>query len=206
MYFHGHKIMNFLAHLYLGDYGPEELTGSVLADFSKGKRSASLPEGILRGIELHLAIDAFTDHHPVFRNSKSRLYQRFAHYAPVAADVFYDHFLAVQWENYSEESLVSFTRRAFQGMKENRRYFPLRLSHIFLYNRFQKLLVSYGTEKGVRFAFARLSGRARFNSGLENALDELRRNRALYKEEFESFFPDVKNFAEEFMRKKKYLP
>ena len=191
--------MNFLAHLYLGDYGPEEIAGSVLADFGKGKRTADMPAGIIRGIELHLAIDDFTDHHPVFRATRSRLHQRFAHYAPVAADVFYDHFLAVNWNTYSSEPLEVFTKRAFQNMKTYRQYFPSRLKFIFLYNRFQKLLLSYRTEKGVRFAFARLSGRAKFNSGLEHALEELKRNRDLYQQEFEVFFPEVRKFASDYM-------
>jgi acyl carrier protein phosphodiesterase len=196
--------MNFLAHLYLGDYGPEESAGSVLADFIKGKRSDALPKGIERGIRLHLAIDDFTDHHPVFRASRSRLHQKFAHYAPVAADVFYDHFLAVSWNQYSDETLEAFTKRAFQNMKMHRHYFPLRLKHIFLYNRFQKLLLSYRTEKGVRYAFMRLSGRARFHSGLEQALDELEVNYQLYQKEFFEFFPEVQNFAKEFMKNKKH--
>jgi acyl carrier protein phosphodiesterase len=197
--------MNFLAHLYLGDYGPDFSAGSVLADFIKGKRNDTLPSGIIEGIKLHLAIDDFTDHHPVFRATRSRLHQKFSHYAPVAADVFYDHFLAANWNRYSEETLEAFTKRAFQNMKMHRQHFPLRLKYIFLYNRFQKLLLSYRTEKGVRFAFSRLSGRARFQSGLEKALDELEANHHLYQNEFFEFFPDVQKFAKEFMKNKKYF-
>jgi acyl carrier protein phosphodiesterase len=56
---------------------------------------------------LHRAIDTFTDAHPVFRES-TKVTFRYHHYAGVIVDVFYDHFLAKNWNNYSDENLEEF--------------------------------------------------------------------------------------------------
>ena len=98
--------MNFLAHLYLSGNDPLVRLGNFIGDFVKGRDLADRYEpAIVKGIELHRAIDEFTDQHAIVKQSKMRLRPKYRHYAPVIVDIFYDHFLAAGWDNHSEQLL-----------------------------------------------------------------------------------------------------
>jgi acyl carrier protein phosphodiesterase len=183
--------MNFLAHLYLSGSDKEVMVGNVLADRMKGQKINDFSEGIREGIRLHHIIDNFTDHHPVVAESKQRLRPEFRLYAPVIADVFYDHFLAANWENYSDISLKDFAEKSYLALKQHRKLFTGGFQVALVYMRFRNLLVSYSRFEGVQFALERMSGRAKNASNLLSAVDELKKNYSLYKKEFILFFPEL---------------
>jgi acyl carrier protein phosphodiesterase len=102
--------MNFLAHIYLSGDDPEVQLGNFMADAVKGNQYTQYELGIQRGIKLHRFIDSYTDTHPVFRRSKSRLHgKQFGHYTGVIMDMFYDHFLAANWREFHHQPLEVFT-------------------------------------------------------------------------------------------------
>ena len=55
--------MNFLAHIYLSGNNSKIMVGNFIGDFVKGRNLLEQfePE-IAKGIELHRAIDEYTDH------------------------------------------------------------------------------------------------------------------------------------------------
>ena len=62
--------MNFLAHIYLSGDDPNIMVRNFIGDFVKGRNLAEqLGTAVGKGIELHRAIDEFTDSHPVVRQS-----------------------------------------------------------------------------------------------------------------------------------------
>jgi len=187
--------MNFLAHLYLSGNDEEIMVGNILADRSKGLIKKNLSEGILKGIRLHHEIDKFTDNHPVVAITKKRLNPVFGHYAPVITDVFYDHFLASNWKDYSDIALEVFAKKCYTILRKYKKLFPFDFQFAFIYLRFRNLLVSYRTIEGIKFAFDRMSGRAVNSKNLHLAIDELKENYPLYEKEFHSFFKDaIKQF------------
>ena len=76
--------------------------GSLLGDFVKGQIDAGLAPTLRYGIRLHRKIDAYTDTHPLFRQSKQRLRQPYYRYGGILIDIFYDHFLARRWDVYCD--------------------------------------------------------------------------------------------------------
>src|SRR4029077_7560850 len=62
--------MNYLAHAYLSFNQSEILVGNMISDFVKGKRKFDYPSGIQKGIDLHRAIDQFTDQHSATKEAK----------------------------------------------------------------------------------------------------------------------------------------
>ncbi len=94
--------MNFLAHLYLSKKNKNILIGNFIADAVKGKKHNLYSKEVQAGILLHREIDNYTDNHPIVRKSKRRLNKRYGHYNGVIIDILYDHFLAKNWNNYSE--------------------------------------------------------------------------------------------------------
>src|SRR5450432_1821563 len=91
--------MNFLAHLYLSGDNPQVMIGNFIGDFVKGKNlTERFDTDVAKGIALHREIDWFTDTHIVVKQSKDRLRPKYRHYAGVIVDIFYDHFLAKNWD------------------------------------------------------------------------------------------------------------
>jgi len=117
-------IMNYLAHLYLGQGSAQSLIGSLMGDFIRGHLDESLPLAIRQGIWLHRKIDAFTDAHPVFRASKGRLRPPLRRYAGILVDVFYDHFLARDWALYSSVSLRDFSWSVYRTLHSHHERLP----------------------------------------------------------------------------------
>src|SRR6266850_1875154 len=105
--------MNWLAHLYLSEPNPEFRLGNLLADIAPDRSLASLPAAFQRGIAQHRRIDAFTDSHPVVRRSIQRFAPPFRRFGSIVCDVFYDHFLARDWDSYSSEPLSTFAQSVY---------------------------------------------------------------------------------------------
>ncbi|HNQ82643.1 MAG TPA: DUF479 domain-containing protein, partial [Bacteroidales bacterium] len=97
--------MNFLAHLYLSGKEEDVIIGNFVADAIKGNSLGHYPQGMERGIRLHREIDSYTDSHELFRASRNRLAPRYNHFSGIIVDLYYDHFLAKFWNEYSNEDL-----------------------------------------------------------------------------------------------------
>jgi acyl carrier protein phosphodiesterase len=189
--------MNFLAHLYLSGNDEEIMVGNILADRSKGLKKKDLSDGILKGIMMHHEIDRFTDNHLVVAQTKKRLNPVFGHYAPVITDVYYDHFLAANWKDYSDVPLEIFAKKSYSVLRKYKNLFPVSFQFAFIYMRFRNLLVSYRTIEGIKFAFDRMAGRAINSKNLHLAIEELKENYSLYEKEFHEFFKDaIKQFSQ----------
>ena len=86
--------MNYLAHAYLSFNEPGILTGNMISDFVKGRKKFDYPPQIKKGIELHHAIDEFTDNHPATKQAKEFFRSDYRLYSGAFVDIVYDHFLA----------------------------------------------------------------------------------------------------------------
>ena len=76
------------------------MIGNFIADHIQGNKYEGFSKEIQQGIFLHREIDTFTDAHEVVRKSKRRLHARYRHYHANII-IFYDYFLAKNWDNYS---------------------------------------------------------------------------------------------------------
>ena len=56
-------------------------------------------------------------------------------------------------------------------------------------------LVAYGTFQGIDKALKGMSGRTAFDSGMENAILDLKQDYDKYRKEFQEFFPDITRFS-----------
>lgn len=191
--------MNLLAHAFLSGSETEVCLGNVLADFVKGRDRHSMSPTFLEGVRQHQAIDAFTDWHPVVSRSKTRI-KGYGHLTGILVDVFYDHFLTLHWNQYSPESLTTFTSRLYQEFRTHQ--LPLTntaqaiLDQIIL----DDWLGSYGTVEGVEDTLCRISERleARVGRdfGLAKASAELIANFDGLESDFAEFFPQLQAYVE----------
>jgi acyl carrier protein phosphodiesterase len=198
----GAGTMNFLAHLYLAGLDAtapayaDHLLGQFIADSVPGRQLVGYLPEVQAGIRMHRAIDTFTDQHPVVRRTTARLREAGSgKYAGVVADMFYDHFLAVNFSEFSSESLSDFTQRVYGVLAGRAVEFPAPVQRFFPYLVQQNWLLGYTEIEGIARALQGLSRRASPGSGMETAADELRRNYAAYEADFRVFFPELLAFV-----------
>jgi acyl carrier protein phosphodiesterase len=192
--------MNFLAHLYLSGNNTKIMVGNFIGDFVKGKSSLQQFEtDIVKGIELHRAIDAFTDTHPVVAQSKNRLRPKYRHYAGVIVDVFYDHFLASSWDLYHPQPLAEFAAHAYRTIEQHHSILPEDVRYMLPYMISGNWLVNYAQLEGIHRALSGMASRTSFVSKMEQAVNDLRTHYPDFKKEFEEFFPLLDTMAQKFI-------
>lgn len=183
--------MNFLAHLYLSGKEEDVIVGNFVADAVKGNALHRFPEGMERGIRLHREIDHYTDQHPVFRTSKSRLSPNYRMWSGVIVDLYYDHFLAKYWTEFSEEDLQQLVARTYFLLIRKFHLLPPRSKRLLPFMITQNWLVGYRDLNILQRVFNGMSRRTSHPSGMENAIQDLKEGYDLYENDFRDFFPDI---------------
>ncbi|MCP9199862.1 acyl carrier protein phosphodiesterase [Gramella sp. GC03-9] len=187
--------MNFLAHIYLSGNDYEIKIGNFMADSIKGKKYLEYPQGIQNGIILHRAIDYYTDTHPVFQQSTSRLFERYGHYNGIIADIFYDHFLASNWNDYSETPLEQYTEEFYDLLRNNYELLPAKVRSFLPYMIEGNWLLSYAEIEGIQQVLVGMNKRTGRKSGMHLAVEELVEFYEEFQKEFREFFSEAIEFS-----------
>ncbi len=190
--------MNFLAHLYLAK-NPQGQIGNFIADAIKGKQYRHLPLKIQKGIIHHRAIDTYTDQHPIVRRSKQRLNPKYRHFKGVIIDIFYDHFLAKNWHQYSSISLEKFSQEHYQLLENNFDILPIKTQHLLPYMKEQNWLYNYRSVKGISQILWGMNKRTKGISQMDLAQEDLKNNYLEFEEDFTQFFKELMQYSEAFL-------
>jgi acyl carrier protein phosphodiesterase len=190
------KTMNYLAHVYLSGSDKDLIIGNFIADHVKGKAYLDYPETIQKGILLHQKIDDFTDHHPLFKKNVTLLFPQFRHYSRVIVDMFFDHFLAAQWELYHPDPLEDFSRQFYLLMQEYSGSLPDKTRKILPILSKYNWFVAYQSLEGLEDILFQMSQRTRFPSKMSLAVVELEKNYSKIALDFNTFFTELINFVQ----------
>ena len=188
--------MNYLAHAFLSGADEELLVGNFIADSVRGSQLQLFPARIAQGIVLHRQIDAFTDSHPIVQLSKERLRPQYHKYAGVVTDIFYDHFLAANFSQFSLFSLSQYAQHVYAVVNRFETLLPEKVNYFLPYMIKQNWLLGYAELTGIQKALTGLSRRTTFISNMETAADELEENYAFYAIEFFQFFPELQAYVQ----------
>lgn len=193
--------MNFLAHVSLSGDNPKIMVGNFIGDFVKGRNLLEQfePE-IAKGIELHRSIDAFTDSHPIVAQSKNRLRPTYRHYAAVIVDMFYDHMLAKNWDQYHTTPLDLYTQQTYQTILSFEPILPEQVKYMLQYMIPGNWLLNYAHVEGIHRALSGMARRSRHGAQMEFAVNDLRAGYELYSQEFEEFFPELEQHVKNWLR------
>jgi len=195
--------VNFLAHLFLSGNDAEIMVGNFIGDFVRGKYfHEQYPPSIALGIELHREIDEFTDNHSVVMESKKRLRPKYHHYSPVIIDMFYDHFLAKNWNTYSTTPLDQYARDAYAILNKYVSIVPGQVGRLLPYMIQGNWLYNYSSIEGIHRALSGMAQRTPYNSKMEEASRDLEEYYKLFQYEFLAFFPELMKFSKEYIKKK----
>ncbi|SHG30298.1 Acyl carrier protein phosphodiesterase [Flavobacterium micromati] len=189
--------MNFLAHIYLSGDNDLIKIGNFMADGIRGKQFETYPNEIQKGIILHRAIDTFTDSHPIFRQSTKRLHENYHHYAGVIVDILYDHFLAKNWDSYSDVKLEDFVNRFYQSLENNKNILSERTIAIMPILMKENWLLTYRSIAGINQILTQMDRRTQNQSKMRFATNELGEFYSDFEMEFTEFFKDLIQFSNE---------
>ncbi len=189
--------MNFLAHVYLSGTNTSLAVGNLIADRIKGTAYKSYSSEIQKGVLLHRNIDDFTDSHPYFKKSVSLLFPKYRHYSRVIIDMYYDHFLAANWNNFHPEPLQDFSENFYLQLESYSQIFPPEIQRMLNYLIRDNWFVAYESIEGLDNILKKMANRTSFESKMEEASKDLETHYAELKENFSIFMPDLISFTHE---------
>ena len=187
--------MNYLAHLYFSDPDPLAWAGSLMGDFVKGPLGNDFPPQLLRHIKLHRRTDTYTRDSVPFQDSRRRIDPRFRHGRSGMVDVFYDHLLAAQWDDYHAQSLEEFSLQVYAGLNEVFDLLSPGLQRILPGMAERNWLLSYRDEWVVKRVLLRLEERIGHRLPLAEGFTELSRLRKVLESDFEFFMHQANRFV-----------
>ncbi|WP_029033422.1 ACP phosphodiesterase [Salinimicrobium terrae] len=189
--------MNFLAHIYLSGQNEDIILGNFIADSIKGKNYLQYPPEVQKGILLHRAIDSFTDSHPLVKKSSAKLHKNYSHYSGVIVDIYYDHFLASYWDEYSEVPLEDFVAEFYKLLQKKFDLLPAPIQRFFPYMVSENWLLSYASIEGIARILYQMNIRTKNIVQMDLAINDLQEHYDDLSEEFKTFFPQLQQYSRE---------
>jgi acyl carrier protein phosphodiesterase len=183
--------MNFLAHLYLSGNNNDIMIGNFISDSVKGKLYLKYREGIQHGILLHRKIDGFTDKHPITKELKSLLKNGYHKHSGIVIDIFYDHFLCLNWEKYSSISLKKFISLCHRVILRNLFILPSDIKGYLPFLIARKRLHSYSNIEGIENTLKTMSKYTSLPDSSIFAIQILKENYAFFNTKFQEFFIEL---------------
>jgi len=187
--------MNFLAHIYLSFDDKEITLGNFFADHIRGNKYKHFPDKIQKGILLHREIDTFTDAHPTVRQSSKRLHKNYSHYSRVIVDIYYDHFLAKNWNDYSDRPLDEYVEDFYDLLEDNFDILPMATKRMMPYMIADNWLLNYANLAGIQRVLNGMNRRTKNKSRMNFAIVDLEAHYTDFEEEFTSFFEELITFS-----------
>ncbi|MCX2839251.1 acyl carrier protein phosphodiesterase [Salinimicrobium sp. MT39] len=188
--------MNFLAHIYLSGDNEDLILGNFIADSIKGKKYLRYPHGVQKGILLHREIDSYTDSHPIVKRSTAKLHKNYSHYSGVIVDIFYDHFLASRWEDYSSVPLENFVSNFYKLLQQRFDLLPAPIQNFLPYMVSENWLLSYASIDGIARILYQMNIRTKNIVQMDKAVNDLKEHYHDFSNDFQEFFPELQKFSE----------
>ena len=187
--------MNYLAHIFLSEGQPNVMIGNFIADSIKGSKYSTYPSEIQKGILLHRQIDTMTDAHPAFRNSTKRLHKNYGHYSGIIVDIFYDHFLAKNWMEYSDVPLADYIQEFYKILRNNFDVLPANIQKMAPLMMDSNWLLSYANLEGIDRVLGGMNRRTKNKSGMDKAGHELKTYYTLFEADFKVVMKDLQKLS-----------
>jgi len=189
--------MNFLAHTFLSDNNTKIAIGNLIGDMVKGDGWKHYEREVSIGLQLHRAIDDFTDKHPVFLHTRNHIKPHFNRYAGIVTDIYYDHFLACNWNDYHPQDLQKFVNHLYKSLIRFYPYLPPRGQRVIPFMILRNWLGTYGYFEPLHQIFLGMHRRTLEKGNMHQAVNILQQNYSTIEDDFREFFPDLMKFSKE---------
>ena len=171
------------------------MIGNFIADHIKGNQFTHLDPKIQLGIKLHRQIDTYTDSHEITRRSKRRLHKRYGLFAGIVIDIFYDHYLAKNWNDYSAIPLKIYVNSVYNLVNSYKEILPEKTVQMIPYMVKYNWLYNYKYKEGIKSVLEGMNKRTNNKGQIDLAINDLRILDQDFEKDFESFFDDLQIFS-----------
>lgn len=169
--------------------------GNLISDFVKGKKKFDYPRGIQQGIALHRAIDTFTDAHEATKEAKEFFRPSYRLYSGAFIDVLYDHFLAIDENEFTEKSLYEFSTGVYSILDKYQQWQPERFAAMFPYMKIHNWLFNYRSMQGANKSLGGVVRRAAYLTESDTASALFEKHYQPLQQCYRQFWKDAKPFA-----------
>jgi acyl carrier protein phosphodiesterase len=183
--------MNWLAHLYLSEPNPQFRVGNLLPDLASAAQLAFLPEPYQKGIRCHRQIDRFTDSHPRVHSCVRRFPPPYRRFGGILTDVYFDHFLARDWPEYSTVPLPDFISEIYRDIETCASVIPAQANQPLQRMREEDWLGSYRCIAGVTDILGRIGRRLRRPLDLTASLTTFQEHETAFRDDFQVFWQNL---------------
>lgn len=189
--------MNFLAHAHLSQGNEDVIFGNFIADAIKGRSYLKFRKDIVSGILLHRDIDTFTDRHAIVKGSRAMIREHYGKYSGVVVDIYYDHFLARNWEHYHSEELTQYSTKVYLILAKRFLLLPARVKRMLPFLIGQNWLSGYANLNDLKRVFNGMDRRTGYVSGMGSAVKILEDNYNPLYQHFKEFYNELEMFSKE---------
>lgn len=190
--------MNYLGHLYFSNNDQELMLHNLYGDFVKGKDLSTYSEAAQKGVKLHRTIDNFIDTNPTIVELGHILQADLPKVYPIAIDLFFDHYLAKNWQHFHTQTLTDFLTNFYASInlesKDYKADFILFTQSLKQHNWISYYPGLFGLYKSCNGLSRRLS----FPNELKNVWKIYLKHESLIETYFEKFSEEAKAFFEEY--------
>lgn len=153
--------MNYLGHLYFSNNDSELMTANLFGDFVKGRDLSAFQPKVQEGILLHRKIDSFIDQSETVLILMRKLYASLPKVSSVAIDLFFDHLLAKNWNQFHPVPLDDFLNQYYQNIQLSEQLYAAKfigmMQKLIEHNWISYYPTLYGLEKSCQGVSSRIS-------------------------------------------------
>ncbi len=183
--------MNYLAHFFLAFDNADRLLGQYMGDYVKGRRYEEYPSLVKEGILLHRFVDHTTDTSPLTLEIRDILRVDLGKYTGIALDVFFDHFLALNWNSFHVMPLQDFIRQVYSQLSNRELLMNDEMKNVLNYMKKFDWLGRYKEIAGIDITLSEMSKRMPMGNTLFKAPQAFRNQYSEVERAFLTFFPQL---------------
>lgn len=193
--------MNYLGHIYFSNNDFELAIANLFGDYVKGAHFDQYSPKIVDGIILHREIDNYIDTHPSVKKILPTLRISLPKVAGIAIDLYFDHLLAKNWNQFHTTPLNEFLQSFYNQIQENKQIYPT-----FYLDYLQKMIEynwmsHYSSAEGLNKMCNGVSQKLSFKNQLVNGLHVYNMHETLIEKAFFEYMSDAnEHFVHYFSR------
>jgi acyl carrier protein phosphodiesterase len=113
----------------------------------------------------------------------------------VIVDIFFDHFLAKNWSNYTSISLADYAQHCYTILNKNINIMPEKAQYILPYMTKGNWLLSYASIDGISGVLSGMNRRTQGRSRMDRASLELEQYYSDFERDFKIVFEDINQMS-----------
>lgn len=191
--------MNYLAHLALSYPSAGLVVGNFIGDHVRNKDLVHFTKEVRLGIDMHRRIDSFTDKHKASTAIREKLFTDYRHISRILVDIYYDHFLAVYFEQFHHQSLGTFNDKIAALLQQHVNIMPASAQGYLRGMQAQNWLLEYSSVAGIGVILNKMANRSGLHL-LQPGARSLEHHYDFFKMQFLKFYPELMGYCDSFKK------